>query len=43
MDTVFFIMCEIYLFVWFYQSDGLEGNITLNHTIVMFLHALQSM
>ena len=32
-----------YIFVWFYQSDGFEGNITLNHTIVMFIHALQRM
>ena len=28
-----YCLCVKYIFIWFYQSDGFEGNITLNHSI----------
>ena len=40
---LFSLLCVKYIFVWFYQSVGFKGNITLNHAIVMFIHALQRM
>ena len=44
MHTVYFIVCKNKdIFVSFYQSDGFEGNVTLNHAIVMFIDALQRM
>ena len=41
--TLLSLLCVKYIFVWFYQSFGFKGNITLNHAIVMFIHALQRM
>ena len=38
-----FLYCVKYIFVWFYQSFGFEGNITLSHAIVIFIHALERM
>ena len=40
---LFSLLCVKYIFVWFYQSDGFEGNVTSNHAIVMFIDALQRM
>ena len=40
---LFSLLCVKYIFVWFYQSNGFEGNIMLNHVIVMFIHTLQRM
>ena len=34
--TLLSLLCVKYIFVWFYQSFGFEGNITLNHAIMMF-------
>jgi len=26
VDIVFFIVCKVYIFFWFYRSVGFEGN-----------------
>ena len=42
MDTVFFIVCKIYIRLVL-SKDRFEGKIMLNHAIVMFTHTLQRM
>ena len=42
MDTAFFIVGKIY-FRLVLSKLWIEGNITLNHAIVMLIHALQRM